>query len=215
MFKRKKLFIIFFIVVVLILIARGFFYLGNYYEQKKIGEALVKEFFNFNLGILPEGFEANQISGDTFLENKNIGISFKVPTGWTFIGYMDHYIDLKSSDYKADPNTLIRLEGCLITINTSYYTLFTSSNLISRIDRLEKGNIKSEDGEVVKVNNISALKTIDQDEWLSKDGIEEIIEVGIPFISTKSEVKFSTKIFKNQDKCVQEFNKFLETVFVK
>jgi hypothetical protein len=215
MFKRKKLFIIIFIVVILILVVGGFFYLGNYYREKKIREDLVKEFFNFNLGILPEGFMANQISGDTILENKNIGISFKVPTGWTFIGYMDHYIDLKSSDYETDPNTLIRLGGCLITINTSYYTLFTSSNLISRIDRLEKGNIRSEDGEVIKVNNISALKIVDQDEWLSKDGIEEIIEVGVPFINTKSEVKFSTKIFKNQDKCVQEFNKFLETVYIK
>lgn len=211
----KKFRFITLIFVVVILVVGGFFWWMNSYNDQKIGEMSAKDFFDFHLGLLPKGFVANEISGTTILENKDLSINLKVPIEWNFIGYMDDYIDLKSPDYKTDPETLVRLDGCLITTSVSYYSLFSSSNLINRIARIRDGNANSEDGEIIKIGDREALKVISQNEWLSEEGIKEIIEVGVPFLDTIAEVKFSTKIFENNLKCIQAFDNFLGNIFIK
>lgn len=169
----------------------------------------------FNLGVLPKGFVVEKTPKYKVLENKDLGISFSVPSDWEVLGYMDKFMDLKSPDYEVDPDTFERLKGCLITVEVSYYTLFTSSNLINRIDQIQREDMQLENEEVIKISGHEALKSIRKEEWLSKEGIKEVIEVGIPFQKAKAEVKFSTKIFEKETKCIQEFNKFLETVSIK
>jgi|GEM_PF-5648192 len=212
MSKKIKLFGLIFAIA--ILVVGGFFWWRNY-NDRKIGEMLAKEFFNFHLGVLPKGFVVNETLGTKILENKDIGVSFEIPTGWSFIGYMDDYIDLKSPDYKTDPETLVRIDGCLITVNVSYYSLFSSSNFIYRIAEIRDGNANSEPGEIVKIGGKEALKLVNQNEWLSKEGIKETIEVGVPLADYIAEVKFSTKIFENNLKCVNELDDFLEKVSIK
>jgi len=212
MSKKIKLFGLF--LVIAILIIGGFFWWRSY-SDRKIGEMLAKDFFDFHLGILPKGFVVNETLGIKILENKDMGISFEVPTGWSFIGHMDDYIDLKSSDYKTDPETLVRIDGCLITVNVSYYSLFSSSNLIYRIAEIRDGNANSEPGEIIKIGGKEALKLVNQNEWLSKEGIKETIEVGVPFADAIAEVKFSTKIFENNLKCIDEIDNFLAKVSIK
>ena len=201
------------IIIVLLLGVGGvFWWWQEYQENKKFGEMTVGELLHFR--VLPKGFTIDEIPDYKVLTNKDLGINFSVLADWEVVGYMDNFIDLKSPDYKVDPETFDRIKGCLITVEVSYYTLFTSSNLINRIDQIQKGNIQSENEEVIKISGHDALKTIRKGEWLSKEGIKEIIEVGIPFVDAKAEVKFSTKIFENEIKCTQEFDKFLETLSI-
>jgi hypothetical protein len=200
------------LIVVLLLVAGGFFWWQEYQKEKKLEEMTVGELFKFR--VLPKGFVVDETSEGIFLENQDIGINFKVPKNWELVGYMEDFIDLKSSDYEADPITFDRLKGCLITMEVSYYTLFTSSNLINRIDRIKKENNQFQDEGLIKISGRDALKSVRKDEWLAETGIKEIIEVGIPFLEPKVEVKFSTKIFKEGSRCYQEFNQFLETVSI-
>lgn len=210
--SKIKLKIIIPLLVILILATGGFFYWKEYQKNKKLEETTVGEFFS--LGILPKGFIINEVSEHKTLENKNLGINFNIPNGWNASGYMDDFIDLKSPDYKIDSITFDRLKGCLITMEVSYYTLFTSSNLINRINQIQKGNTQLGDGEVVEIDGHDALKIVTEKEWLRKEGIKEVVKVGIPFENSKAEVEFSTKIFESEINCIEEFNEFLETVSI-
>jgi len=215
-FLNKKFIFIF--IIVLLLIGGGFFWWQwqEYQADKKFGEMTVGELLNF--GVLPKNFIVNETSEGIFLENKNLGINFKVPKDWEFVGYMDNFVDLKSPDYETDPDSFSQLKGCLIRIEISYYTLFTSSNLINRIDRIQKGNLQfeseNEEVEIIKISGKDVLKSVKKGEQSFKEGLKEVIEIGIPFPDAVAEVKFITVIFEEETKCAQEFDKFLETVSI-
>jgi len=158
--------VIFVLVIVLLLGVGGFFWWQwqEYQADKKFGEMTVGELLNF--GVLPKNFFVNETSEAIFLENKDLGINFKVPEDWEFVGYMDNFIDLKSPDYETDPDSFERLKGCLITMEASYYTLFTSSNLINRIDRIRKGSLQfeNEEVEVIKISGKDVLQSVKKGE---------------------------------------------------
>lgn len=211
----KKIIIL--IIVILLFTVGGVFWWvwQEYQKEKRFEKITVGEFFN--LGVLPKGFAAREDVDRFFLENIDLRISFEVPNDWEFIGYMDEFIDLKSPDYNYDPDTFVRTGGCLITMEISYYTLFTSNNIIYRIDRIQKGNIQAENEEVIKISGRDVLKNIIKNEAPLKEGVKEIIEIGIPFVESKAEIKFSSKIFDfdRQPSCTKEFNEFLDKILIK
>lgn len=215
-FLNKKIISVF--IIFLILIAGGLFFgqWKEYQKDKEFGEMIAGELLNF--GLLPKNFIENETSEGIFLGNEDIGINFKVPKDWEFVGYMNDFIDLKSPDYEYDPNSFDRIKGCLTTIEISYYSLFTSSNLINRIERIREGNLqfenKDDEIEIIKISGKDALKSTKRGERFSEEGLKEIIEVGIPFPKTIAEVKFTTVISEDEPKCIQEFDEFLETISI-
>lgn len=214
---NKKIIVLVFVVLILAVAGGGFFWWvwEEYQKEKRFEEMTVGELFS--VGVLPKGFVAKETAEGFFLENIDLGISFEVPKDWEFIGYMDELVDIKSPDYSHDPDTFVRIRGCLITIEVSYYSLFTSSNIINRIDRIQKGDVQSENEEIMKISGRDVLRNIIENETLLKEGVKEIIEIGIPFVEPKAEIKLFSKIFKfdRQPSCTQEFNEFLDTILIR
>jgi hypothetical protein len=211
--KNKKSLI--FIVVFLVVIAMVLFFLvwRNYRENKEFGEKIVGELLG--IGILPENFIENKTPEGVFLENEDIGIKIKIPENWEVKGYYsDNLLVLRSPDYEYNPDSLQRISGCSILIEISYYRLFASDNLFYRIEQIKEGKTVSEnqrdESEIILISGNDALKTIRG----RGQETEGVIEVGIPFLKSKAEIKLETAVFKDGPECIQEFDEFLKTIYI-
>ena len=209
---NKKVVIIF--IVVLIPLVGAIIY-GNwkiYQDEKRISEMPAGEFFGFNLGILPEGFNLEETAIRKTLKSEDLGISFWVDSNWEILGYLDNYIDLRDPDYEYDTETFTHIKGCQITIEVRRFVL--PGTLHSRVKGVREGVIQlNENEDILEINGQDALKITESDEWLSRKGIEKTIEIRIPL--SKVDMYFSTAVFQEDGvKCEVEFNKFLETVLI-
>ena len=204
MSKKIKI-IIPLIIILLLLLAGGTFY----WWQWKKEEVSMKGAFEF--GVLPKGFVTQETSEGIVLENKDIGISFRVPNGWKFTGYLGDSISLTSPDYEYNPELFKHFKGCAITVRLDHYSY---SNRIERINEIKNGFTSPSEGEeVMMVSGYDALKRVEKSEQFQKEGIEKNIQIEIPF--PKVAINFLTSILETEKtRCNQAFDEFFKTVSI-
>jgi len=197
MWKIKK--IIFLIVIVLILVVGG----GFFWWQKREIKGSPKDYV---IREMPEG---------KIVENKRAGLTVKVPAGWDArkmeieegaVNFYSPDIDIESREEKI---VLPIKNGCLIQINVVYKKMnFEQIKQEARQTHIMLG-VKSDEFEEIVINNHKALKnTFD----LYKYGAG--IGSYIPF-KNKGYAFYLYWGSEEKEKCLQEFDKFLETVSIK
>jgi len=211
--KNKKNIIL--LVVLILIIAVG----GIFWRLKSQRE---EEFFvKFEP---PENYVIKETPEGKIVENQKIGLNFKVPEDWnlektdkiTWSGGINEYgIRIFTSDFKIHPRSpwiLIPFEGCLINIYTFYNR--AKADFI-REDIKSVQAIRDEKKEVIEINNHSGMKYIYGD-------FDALSTNSYAFVMLNIEIPINDRIYaletyisaKNKERCLQEFDKFLETFLI-
>ena len=200
---KRKIFVLG--ILVLLLIGGGCFWWWKYYETppEKWDEAKYSK---------PEDYEIIETPEGTFVENKKAGLSFKVPEGWRVEKKNKKQIFLFSSG-AIEKNLYIMETGCrifpvvLYNINTSIETLREELN--KSMWRPHLVTI-----EVINIDGHKALKYTAESSEFYRIGVSVPIQ---NFIFTKSRVySFGLDSApKDKEKCIQEFEQFLNTISIK
>lgn len=198
MAKKKKI-IIFLIIILLLIVAGGVFW---WWQGREIKGS-------------PEDYVIKETAEGKIVENKKAGLKVKVPEGWEVKkleaeeGLMVFY----SPDIKGelqDDKIIPPLEnGCIIHASVVYEEMdFTYLKLQAKYN-LALLDVESEEFEEVMISNYQALKTT-----ADTQKIGPAIGIDIPY---KDKTYSFLLIFTpdDKDKCIQEFNEFLETVSIK
>jgi len=203
------------IIVLLLFIIGGVFYWWQWKrelpQEKIIQKRIPVDSAEYEIKDTPEG---------KIVENKKEGLTVKVPNGWMGKKYEDGSVGLFSPEIEFDQYggflKSVREKGaCAAGFEILKYekvdpeiTTYAEDlrNLIEKVQQnpVEEETIKSE---VVTVSNKLGLKTI-----YLREGKEKYVSVEIPVNHTVYSFN-SGLIFS--EKCLQEFNKILETVLIK
>ncbi len=212
---KKKIIVSTIIIFVLLLIAGGvFWWQGN----KDVTLKLLSK----NTPIKTEDYKVIETSQGKFLENRERGLKIKVPSGWKvekegpFIGKVyllgpEVKVDeifVKNVGEKATCGMIIYIyksEKVNPEVETHAESL---KNEISYIRENPKGEKEGESprNEVIMVDNKSAIKRS-----YIQQGKVRLIDIEVPI--SEYVYNFSSDLIINQ-KCVNEFNKVLETVSI-
>ena len=163
----------------------------------------------------PEDYVIKETKEGKIIENKKAGLIVKVPEGWIekkieflegSIAIYTPNIEGKMEDEMIKPPLK---KGCLIETSVIYREM-NFDEIKKEVKELHAGlGIKSEEFEEVKINNRQALKNIFESKFL---GPALVI-----YIPTKDKL-FDFDLYwapEEKENCVQEFDKFLETVSIK
>lgn len=194
-FLKKKIIFIF----ILILVAGGLFYWQ--YGNKEIKGN-------------PDDYTIIKTAEGTFVENKKAGLFVKAPEGWEVKkmeieegSILIHTFDIEG-EKKNEIVSLPLTKGCGIEMSVVYKKM-NFEEIKEKIKMLHWGiQIKFEEFEEIVINNYYALKnTFDSDVLGSAVVIyipkgNKLYDFGLYFESNEKE------------RCVQEFDKFLETVSI-
>jgi hypothetical protein len=188
------------LVILLILVAGGLFFWWQ--SNKEIKGS-------------PDDYIIKETPQGIFVENKKAGLIVKAPEGWVvkMIEEEEGAIDFGSLDLetnKKEGKIVLPLEkGCKIQAAVEYGEFDITNIEIEIRYSLALMGMKSVYFEETAVNNSPALK--------STFGLEEDSNLGIS-ISIPSDNKvygFSVMWgFEEKEKCIQEFNEFLETISI-
>jgi hypothetical protein len=193
---KKK--IIISVIVVLILAAGGFFC----WQNREIKGS-------------PDDYVIKKTKEGKIVENKKAGLVVKVPEGWEvkkmeadegLIVFYSPNTEGELQDGKIAPPLKT---GCTIHIGVVYEEADLTQLKLEAKYNLALLGVKSEEFEETTINNYRALKiTADTQKIGSSIGID------IPY---KNKVHSFLLLFAPNDKenCIQEFNKFLETISIK
>ena len=194
-FLNKKIIVIF----ALILVAGGIFYWQ--YANKEIKGS-------------PDDYEITETAEGTFVENKKAGLFVKAPERWDaqkiefFEGSIAFYtpdIDGKIEDniIKSPLNKGCAIGGAVI------YKKMDFNKIKEEIKEIHAGlGIFSEEFEIITINNQEVLKNTFDSKFIGPS-------IGIYFLGEDKTYSFA--LYWNSDekeRCVQEFDKFLETVSI-
>jgi len=190
---------IFIIILALLLVAGGVFW---WWENREIKGS-------------PDDYVIKETVEGKIVENKKAGSTVKVPNGWgverveQLEGSIVLYTqDLEGKERSGIPEPLLT-RGCGIETAVVYKNM-DFDELKEYIKELHIGlGIKSEEFEIITLRNYQALKDTFDSRILGPS-----IAVCIPY---KNRL-YSFAVYwgpEEKDKCIQEFNKFLETVEIK
>lgn len=172
-----------------------------------------------------EDFTKTEVDGKTFLENKDIGLKFTVPQGWeTGYSYWSN-VSMRSLDFEPlidDPSgTPFPQKGCfidfeivvLVDADIYKYDYGFLDNLINTEGYLESYNEEDADTyyEIVKVNELKAVKKT----FFLEDSRGEMVSIQIPFKKNKVYVFTTYLTGQDKEKCLEEFNSFINSVYIK
>ena len=187
------------ITLVLILIALGGFF---YWQNREIKGS-------------PDDYVIKETDEGIFVENKKAGLSVKVPEGWEAkkIEFREGWAMLYSSEteikWKQEGIVLLPLEkGCIIDTEVMYKKMDLTqvkSDVRYSLSPLALEFIESEN---IIINNRESLKTI-----FDTQKVGPGIVVNITW-DDKVYIFNLTFGINEKEKCVQEFDKFLETVSI-
>lgn len=194
-FLNKKIIVIF----ILILVAGGIFYWQ--YANKEIKGS-------------PDDYEIIETTEGIFVENKKAGLFVKAPDGWDVkkmeIGegsILIHTFDIEG-EKKNEIVALPLTKGCGIEISVAYKKM-NFEEIKEKVKMLHWGiQIKFEEFEEIVINNYYALKNT-----FDSDVLGPAVVIYIP----KGNKLYDFGLYFESDekeKCVQEFNNFLETVSI-
>jgi len=193
---KKK--IIISVIIVLILVAGGFFW---WWQGREIKGG-------------PDDYVIKETEEGKIVENKKAGLSIKIPEGWTtekieaFEGSVlictPEITGRKNGELVSPPLT----KGCGIEISVIYKKM-NFNEIKEEIKAIHWGlNIKSEEFEEITINNRSALKNIFDSEFLGP--------ATAVYIPTENKL-YDFDLYwapDEKERCVQEFDKFLETISI-
>ncbi len=184
--------------VVLILGAGGFFWWWNIREIKGT----------------PEDYVIKETEEGKVVENKKAGLTLKVPEGWAEkkIEFLEGSIVFTTQDIEGKwEDEMIKpplTKGCGIETAVVYGEINFDS-LKEEIKELHLGlGIKFEEFEIVTINNRETLKNTFDSKFLGPG-------VGIYFLNENKFYSFAIYWAPDdKERCIQEFDKFLETVSI-
>jgi len=185
------------IVIVLLLIAGGFFW----WQKKEIKGS-------------PEDYFIKETTEGKIIENKKAGLIVKVPEGWEAkkIEFLEGSIVLYTQDIEGKKqNEMVSpplKKGCGIEIAVGYKKM-NFDEMEKEIKELHAGlGIKSEEFEVTTINNQQVLKNV-------FDSV--VLGPAIAMYFTHTNKLYSFCLYwalDEKERCIQEFNKFLETISI-
>ena len=197
MLKKKKI-IISIIIVLLLVIAGGVFW---WWQGREIKGS-------------PDDYVIKETEEGKFVENKKAGLKVKVPEGWetkkmeTKEGsVLTHTLDIEGKEWNdmvVPPLT----NGCGIEISVVYKKM-NFEEIKEEVKAIHFGvQIKSEEFEEIAINSHRALKnTFDS----------EVLGPAIVIYIPKGNKLYDFDLYfspNEKEKCIQEFNEFLETVSI-
>lgn len=192
--KKQKLIIL--TIIILVLVGGGFFY---WWQNREIKGS-------------PEDYVIIETEEGTIVENKKAGLIVKVPEGWKVqkIKFSEGSIVFYTPDVEERwLNELIPLEsGCGIDTAVVYKKM-NFDEIKKEIKDIHAGlGIKSEEFEIITIDGQQALKN-------TFDSL--LLGPGIATYFTQKNKLYSFCLYwalGEKEKCVQEFDKFLETVSI-
>jgi len=199
MVKKKKI-IISIIIILLLIIAGGVFW---WWQSREIKGS-------------PEDYVIKETEEGRFVENKKAGLTVRAPEGWEAerIEFEEGAVDFSSSDLEADWKegklVLPLKKGCRIQASVAYEKLnFVDIKIKANYSYVLMG-MKSVNFEEITINNHNALKSVFD------------IEEGGSGVGMSISIPADDKVYGfsvvwgagEKENCIQEFNKFLETVSI-
>lgn len=195
MAKKQKLIIL--AIIILVLVGGGLFY----WQNREIKGS-------------PEDYVIKETSAGVFVENKKAGLTIKVLEGWEVkkIELLEGSVVFYTSDIegkKQDEIVTPPLEkGCGIEIAVVYKKM-DFEEIIKEIKDIHTGlGIKSEEFEIITINGQQALRN-------TFDSL--LLGPGIATYFTQKNKLYSFCLYwalDEKEKCVQEFDIFLETASI-
>jgi len=195
---KKKIIISIFVILFLILVAGGGFF---WWQRREIKGN-------------PEDYTIKETPEGKIVENKRAGLTVKVPEGWEAkkIEFLEGAIEFDTKDAEGTWRNGIMSapfkKGCAIG-GGMIYKKMSFDEIKKEIKDIHFGlGIKSDEFEEIEINNRKALKN-------SFDSTR--IGPGISiYIPDKNKV-YNFAVYwgpQDKDRCIQEFNNFLETVSI-
>ncbi|MDD5752978.1 MAG: hypothetical protein PHI45_02760 [Candidatus Pacebacteria bacterium] len=206
---NKKIKIILSILLIIAILAFIVFKVVEYKKEKE-------ENLNF---ITIQDFIERKMDGKTILENQDIGLSFVLPQGWEFINTSWANVSMRTFDFEPFMGDVSRSpmadKGCWIDFNFStndtkgldYETL---NNVLILEGFLSVYNEEGNNAEIIDVNNVKAIK-----EFKTIGGVVDFMSVKIPFNKNRVYSFDTYLIGQDKEKCLEEFNSFLNSVSIK
>jgi len=193
---KKYIFVLIF--VSFLLIAGGVFY---WWQNREIKGS-------------PEDYIIRETKEGKIVENKRAGLTMKVPEGWVEkkIEFLEGSVTFDTPDIKGrweDEMVKPPLEkGCTIEAAVVYEKM-NFDEIKEEIKEIHAGlGIKSEKFEMVTINNRQALKDMFDSKFLGPG-------MAVYFINKNKLYSFAVYWApEEKERCIQEFNKFLETVSI-
>jgi len=196
------------IIVVLIMAASGFFCWREIKETPPEDWLLAES-------SSPEDYIIKEAPEGNFVENKKAGLSFKIPEGWRIEKPLYLGVRLYSPD-GVEWRTAFMQSGCRIIPNVTEIT--TSIETLEK--ELRKNNFllspSLDTYEIIKVANRKALKNVvEEKEKLNTYQVRIYIPTKDLFSENKLYSLELTTTPNDAGQCIQEFDKFLETILIK
>jgi len=196
---KKKIIISIFVILFLILVAGGGFF---WWQRREIKGS-------------PKDYVIKETAEGKIVENKKAGLTVKVPEGWEakkieFLeGSMAFYTkDAEGTWQNGIMDTPFK-KGCVIAEGMIYKKM-SFEEMKKEIKDIHFGlGIKSDEFEEIEIKNRKALKN-------TFDSIRTGPGISI-YIPDKNKV-YNFGVFwgpQDKDRCIQEFDKFLETIPIK
>jgi len=185
-------------IIILVLVGGGFFW----WQGREIKGS-------------PEDYVIKETEEGKFVENKKAGLVMEVPEGWIEkkIEILEGSVVLTTQDIEGRwEDEMIKpplKKGCGIETAVIYKKM-NFNILKEEIKELHAGlGMKSEEFEIVTINNRQVLKNTFDTKFIGPG-------IGIYFLNKNK--LFSFAVYwapEEKERCIQEFDKFLETVSIK
>ena len=196
--------------IILAAVAGGFFYLWLSQPVKEPEEVSQPPRWS-----PAEDYVIEERPEGKFVVNEKAGLSFKVPEGWKVnIEGEEALVELFSPDAELDQNNVLN-KGCRI-LATVYYQEEEFVRIKNQIESVKETSEKSKEEygvtyKVVEISGYSALKGIGTE----KPKIGQSIEMALP-IEEGEIIGIGTQILSEyKERCLKEFDEFLETIVIK
>jgi len=195
----KKIFISIIIILFLVAIGGGIFY---WWQKREIKGS-------------PKDYVIKETSEGKIVENKKAGLTVNAPEGWEAEkisikeGFMIFYPSSAPIEWQNEKIKLPLENGCVVDVNVVYEKMdFVEIKLDVRY-ALSMLGIKSQEFEEITIKNYPALKNT-----FDTQKIGPGMGVNIPY-KNKVYAFYLYWAPEEKENCIQEFNKFLETISIR
>ena len=163
----------------------------------------------------PEDYVIKETEEGVFVENKRAGLVVKAPEGWKvekiefFEGSIAFYMPETEGRTEDDMIKAPLEKGCAIGSAVTYKKM-NFDKLKEEVKEMHAGlGILLEEFEIITINNQQVLKNTFDSKFIGPS-------IGIYFLSKGKTYSFALYWASDEkEQCIQEFDKFLETISIK
>ena len=175
-----------------------------------------------NLGYVQfESFIKQETGGEVYFENKESGLKFKVPTGWNYSPSQMASMAMSSPDFKAfndrPSSASVPAIGCWIgvSVKNSLSDDFDYMEIKKYFDNPELLTQISRDGDNYSIITVGGKNMLQKKLVIDNENGNGGNIVNVEFLKNNKIYLLETDIFgKDQDKCSQIFNDFLNSILI-